>query len=137
MKALNAAAESADELSWRINIRPASAAVLRCQAASAAMIFLARDQCHSTHAVQHPRIRHHDKASASGRDTSKYTERGSIPIFNKRCAVIPEGTNCDCQSRVAKNDTDLPTHTAKSGMFRSRPKRFTIAGDMFRVSLGL
>jgi hypothetical protein len=66
MKALNAAAESADELSWRINIRPASAAVLRCQAASAAMIFLARDQCHWTHAVQHPSIRHHDKASAPG-----------------------------------------------------------------------
>ena len=52
MRVLNAGAESADELSWRTGIRLASAAVLRYQAASAAMIFLARDQCDSTHAVQ-------------------------------------------------------------------------------------
>ena len=52
MKALNAGAESADELSWRTSIRPASAAVLRYQAAGPAMIFRARDQCHSIHAVQ-------------------------------------------------------------------------------------
>jgi hypothetical protein len=51
-------------------------------------------------------------------------------------AVIPEGTNCYRQSRVAKNYTDLPTHPAKSGMLRSRPKRFTITGAMFRVTLG-
>jgi hypothetical protein len=52
MKALNAGAESADELSWRTSIRPSSTAVLRYRAASAVMIFLARAQCHPTHVMQ-------------------------------------------------------------------------------------
>ena len=69
------------------------------------------------------------KARAHAYDRYEFT--------TKRYAVIPEGTNCYRQSRVAKNYTDLPTHPAKSGMLRSRPKRFTITGAMFRVSLGL
>jgi hypothetical protein len=119
MKALNPGAESADEFSWRASIRPASAAVLRYQAASAAIIFRARDQCLSTLAVHHPSIRHHDKASAPG------GIRASTPI----CQRIRQTE----QGGFRRMDK---THPADSGMLRSRPKRFTITGAMFRLGLG-
>ena len=70
--------------------------MLRYQAASAAMIFLARDQCHSTHVLQLALLikptyiscaASQYQASRQGvrprRDMSKYTERGSIQIPNK------------------------------------------------------